>query len=176
MVGVFLGMIVALRLQGRLWTCSCGYVRLWAGNIYSADNSQHLFDPYTFTHVTHGFLLLGIVHLLFPMLSEIWKFTVALSTEMLWEAIENTTVVIERYRSETVSIGYVGDTILNSVGDVLACVLGILIARRLGLTRTIALAALIELILLLTVRDNLLLNILMLVYPVEAIRAWQAGH
>jgi hypothetical protein len=176
MIGVFLGVVVALRLQGRLWTCSCGYVLFWASNINSADNSQHLFDAYTFTHLIHGFLFVGIVHLLWPYLTEIWQFTVALSAEMVWEAIENTTFVIERYRSATVSIGYVGDTILNSVGDILACVLGIIIARRLGLWRTIILALLIELVLLVTVRDNLILNILMLFYPVEAIRVWQAGH
>jgi hypothetical protein len=175
MIGVFLGMVAALRLQGRLWTCSCGYVLFWAQNINSADNSQHLFDPYTFTHLIHGFLFAGLVHFLWPKLTEIWNLTVALSAEMLWEAIENRTVVIERYRSETVSIGYVGDTILNSAGDILACGLGIVIARRLGLWRTVALAVVIELILLVTVRDNLLLNIIMLFYPIDAIRVWQSG-
>jgi hypothetical protein len=109
-------------------------------------------------------------------LTGIWNFTVALCAEMLWETIENSSVIIERYRSETVSIGYVGDTILNSVGDVLACALGIIIARRLGLWRTLALAFVIELVLLITVRDNLLLNILMLFYPIDAVRAWQTGH
>ena len=169
-------MIVVLRLQGRLWTCSCGYVLFWAQNINSADNSQHLFDPYTFTHLVHGFLFAGLVYLLLPQLTGAWNFAVALSAEMLWEAIENTTVIIERYRSETVSIGYVGDTILNSVGDLLACVLGIIIARRLGLWRTVVVAFVIELVLLVTVRDNLLLNIIMLFYPVDAIRVWQTGH
>src|SRR5262245_41027829 len=103
-------MIAALRLQGRLWTCACGYVRFWSGNINSSDNSQQLFDPYTFTHIIHGFIFIGVVYLLWPHLPAMWKFTVALSAEMLWEAIENSTVIIERYRSETVSIGYVGDT------------------------------------------------------------------
>jgi len=176
MIGVLLGMIVALRLQGRLWTCSCDYVLFWSGNINSADNSQQLFDPYTFTHVIHGFLFAGVAYLLWPYLTGIWNFTVALCAEMLWETIENSSVIIERYRSETVSIGYVGDTILNSVGDVLACALGIIIARRLGLWRTLALAFVIELVLLITVRDNLLLNILMLFYPIDAVRAWQTGH
>ena len=176
MIGVSLGVIAALRLQGRLWTCSCGYVLLWSGNIYSADNSQQFFDPYTFTHVVHGFMFLGIVHLLWPRLDKTWQFVVAVSAEMVWEAIENSTIVIERYRAETISIGYVGDTILNSFGDVLACMLGILIARRLGLFKTLALAFVIEAVLLITVRDNLLLNILMLFYPIDSIRAWQAGH
>jgi hypothetical protein len=176
MFGVFVGMVMALRLQGRLWTCSCGYIRLWAGNINSADNSQQLFDPYTFTHVVHGFLFLGIVHLLWPRLSGMWKFTIALSAEMVWETIENTTWIIERYRSETISIGYVGDTILNSFGDLLACAFGVLVARKLGLVRTFVLACVIEAVLLITVRDNLLLNIIMLFFPTDSIRAWQAGH
>ena len=169
-------MLVALRLQGRLWTCSCGYVRFWSGNIYSADNSQQFFDPYTFTHVVHGFLFLGLVHLFWPRVSSLWKFAIAISAEMLWEVIENNTLIIERYRSETISIGYVGDTILNSCGDILACALGIFLARRLGLLRTLVLAFLIELILAVTIRDNLLLNIIMLFHPVEAIRVWQTGH
>jgi hypothetical protein len=147
----------------------------WSGNIYSADNSQHLFDPYTFTHVVHGFLFAGLVHLVWPRVSQAWKFTAALCAEMLWEAIENSTVVIERYRSETISLGYVGDSILNSFGDILACAAGIVVPRRLGPGRTIVLALLIETILLLTIRDNLLLNIIMLLYPIEAIRVWQAG-
>lgn len=169
-------MIVALHLEGRLWTCSCGYILLWSGNIFTADNSQHFFDPYTFTHIVHGFLFLGLVHLFWPRVPKPWKFTIAMSAEMLWEVIENNTFIIDRYRSETISIGYVGDTILNSSGDILACALGIFIARKIGLLRAVLLALLMELILALTIRDNLLLNIIMLLYPVEAIRAWQAGH
>jgi uncharacterized membrane protein len=170
------GMVVAMRLQGRLWTCSCGYVLFWSSNIYSADNSQHLFDPYTFTHIVHGFLFLGFVHLFWPRMEAMWQVATALSAEMIWEVIENSTIVIERYRSETISIGYVGDTILNSFGDLLACALGIVVARRLGLARTFVVACLIEAILLVTIRDNLLLNIIMLFFPMESIRTWQSGH
>ena len=176
MIGVFIGVVVALRLQGRLWTCSCGYIRFWSGNIYSSDNSQQLFDPYTFTHIIHGFMFLGIVHLFWNRLEGLWQFAIALSAEMMWEAIENSSFVIDRYRSETISIGYVGDTILNSFGDILACALGVVVARRLGLAKTLFLAITIEIVLLLTIRDNLLLNIIMLFYPMDSIRAWQAGH
>jgi hypothetical protein len=166
---------VALRWQGRFWVCSCGYVLAWSADIHSADNSQHLFDPYTFTHVIHGFLFVALVHLLWPRLTETWKFVGALSAEMLWEVIENTNVVIERYRSETISLGYVGDTILNSFGDILACAVGIILAWRLGTFRTVVLALIVEIVLLLTIRDNLLLNIIMLLYPIEGVRKWQAG-
>jgi len=173
---VLLGTAVALRLQGRLWICACGYVLPWSGDVNSADNSQHLFDPYSFTHVIHGFLFIGLVQLLWPRLSWSWKLVAALSAEALWEVIENTSFVIERYRAETISLGYTGDTVLNSFGDILVCGLGALLARRIGLVKTIVLAVIIELTLLLTIRDSLLVNIIMLIHPVDAIRAWQAGH
>ena len=174
--GVLIIMTAALRLQGRLWTCSCGYVLAWSSNIDSSDNSQHLFDPYTFTHVMHGFLFIALVHLLWPRLNQIWKIVIAMSAEMLWEVIENTNFIIDRYRSETISLGYVGDTILNTFGDLLACALGIAVALRLGAVKTIALTVLIELALLLTIRDNLILNIIMLLHPIDSIRIWQSGQ
>jgi len=175
LAGALAAMTVFLRLQGRIWTCACGYILFWSGDIHSADNSQHLFDPYTFTHVIHGFWFMGMAHLLWPRLTESWKASIALSAEALWEVIENSTIVIERYRSETISIGYTGDTILNSFGDVVACVVGAVVARKLGLVRTLILTAIIEVLLLLTIRDSLLLNIIMLFFPMDAIRAWQAG-
>jgi hypothetical protein len=176
-IGAVLGvMAILLRLQGRLWTCACGYVWLWSGNINSADNSQHVFDPYSFTHILHGFLFIGIVYLLWPKLPNIWKFVVVISTEAVWEIVENSSFVIQRYRAATISIGYVGDTILNSFGDVVACTLGALIARQLGLKKTVVIAVSIEVLLLLTIRDSLLLNIVMLLHPIEAIRIWQSAH
>ena len=176
LVGVLVLMSMELRFQGRLWVCSCGYVRLWTGNINSSDNSQHLFDPYTFTHVLHGFLFLGLVHLLWTRLPTVWKFVAVLSVEALWEVFENTNFIIERYRSETISLGYVGDTIVNSFGDIAACAFGAALAWRLGLARTLLVTAAIEGVLLLTIRDSLLLNIIMLIHPIDAIRVWQAGH
>jgi hypothetical protein len=177
---VLLGLVllatgVQLRLQERLWLCSCGHVLLWSGNINSSDNSQQLFDPYSFTHVLHGFVFLGLAALLTPALSATWQFVVALSAEGVWEVIENTRWVIDRYRAETISLGYTGDTILNSFGDIAACALGIFIATRLGLKWTLVLAGVIEGGLLFLIRDNLLLNIVMLVYPIEAIKVWQSG-
>jgi hypothetical protein len=174
--GVLLVSTIALRVQGRLWICSCGHVALWCGDINSPDNSQHLFDPYTFTHVLHGFLFIALVHLLRPKWAESWKIAGALSLEALWEVIENSTYIIERYRSETISLGYTGDTIVNSFGDLIASIVGVLIARKLGVVKTIALAAAIEVVLLITVRDNLILNIIMLLFPSDAIRSWQMGN
>ena len=173
---VLIAMATAMRLQGRLWICSCGYVLPWCGDIKSAGNSQHLFDPYTFTHIIHGFMFIALVELIWPRLEAIWKLVGALSLEAVWEAIENASFIIERYRSETVSLGYTGDTIVNSLGDIAACALGVLLARRLGVARTLLLAVIIEGILLITVRDNLVLNIIMLLYPIDAIRTWQSGH
>jgi hypothetical protein len=173
--GVLLICAIALRVQGRLWICSCGYVALWHTEINSAGNSQHLFDPYTFTHILHGFLFFGLVWLLWPKSERPWKLVAALSLEALWEVIENTSYVIERYRAETVSLGYTGDTIVNSFGDLIACLVGALLARKLGWARTIALAAAIEIVMLIAMRDNLTLNIIMLLFPNDAIRSWQMG-
>jgi hypothetical protein len=173
--GVLVAMTIQLRLQQRLWLCACGHVAAWAGNVNSPENSQQLFDPYSFTHVLHGFMFFGAVHFLWPHLSKAWQMVIALSAEALWEIIENTSFIIERYRSETVSIGYTGDTILNSFGDIAACALGAVVARQLGVVKTLVLAGVIEIALLLTIRDSLLLNIIMLIYPLDSLRAWQAG-
>ena len=173
--GVLLVSAIALRAQGRLWICPCGYVAFWYGDINSPGNSQHLFDPYTFTHVIHGFLFIALVQLLRPQWADPWKIAGALSLEALWEVIENSAYIIQRYRSQTVSLGYAGDSIVNSLGDLIACAVGVLIARRLGVARTIAVAVAIEIVLLIVVRDNLTLNIIMLLFPSDAIRAWQMG-
>jgi hypothetical protein len=168
--------VILLRAQGRLWICSCGYVALWNGDINGAGNSQHLFDPYAFTHVLHGFIFIGLVQLLWPRWAEPSKIVGALSLEALWEVIENSRYIVERYRSETASLGYTGDSIVNSAGDLIACLVGVLIAKKLGAARTIALGLAIEIVLLIVVRDNLTLNIIMLLFPNDAIRAWQLGN
>jgi hypothetical protein len=171
--GALAAMALVLRLEGRLWVCKCGHVWLWAGDINSADNSQQIFDPYSFTHVIHGFIAIGVIHWLWRRGPKAWQLVGVVSVEALWEIVENSAFIINRYRAATISIGYVGDTILNSFGDVVACVAGALIARHLGVKKTIVLAVAIEVILLLTIRDSLLLNIVMLIHPIEAIRVWQ---
>ncbi len=166
-----------LRRQGRLWLCECGRVLLWAGDAWSSDNSQHLFDPYSFTHVLHGFVFCGLLAWVCGgRVSWQGRLALAVVIEACWEVIENSAFVINRYREATLALGYQGDTVINSVGDIFACALGFLLARRLGLRRSLVAFALVEIVLLVWIRDSLLLNILMLLYPSEEIKAWQAGH
>ena len=167
---------VVMRLEGRLWFCACGRLLPWVGDAWSADTSQHLFDPYSFTHVLHGFAFCGLLALLVPRAGWRWRLVLAVALEAAWEVIENTDFVINRYREATAALGYNGDTIVNSLGDVAACALGFLLARRLGALKTLLVFALTEVVLLFWIRDSLLLNILLLIYPSESLRAWQAGH
>ena len=165
-----------MRLEGRLWFCTCGRLLPWVGDAWSADTSQHLFDPYSFTHVLHGFAFCGLLALLLPRVGWRWRLGLAVALEAAWEVIENTDFVINRYRETTAALGYTGDTVVNSLGDVAACALGVLLARRLGALKTLLVFALTEVVLLLWIRDSLLLNILLLVYPSKSLREWQAGH
>ena len=166
-----------LRAQGRLWLCDCGRVRAWVGDAWSAETSQQLFDPYTFTHVLHGLAFCGLLALLLPRAGWRWRFVLAVSAEALWEVIENTDFVIRRYREATAALGYTGDTVVNSLGDIAACAVGFLIARKLGWLRSVLLFAATELFLLFWIRDSLIVNVILLLYPSEKIRAWQqAGH
>ena len=168
---------LTLRVQGRLWWCSCGYLLLWSGDPWSSDNSQHLLDPYSFTHLLHGFLLCGLLALTVPRLSVVWRLWLAVSIEAVWELIENSEFVIRRYREQTAALGYHGDTIVNSLADILVCGLGFVVAQRLGFRRTFALFVLTEVTLAIWIRDNLTLNIVMLIHPIDAIKEWQAaGH
>lgn len=174
---VLVGAVLVLRVQGRLWVCSCNYLLLWSGDPWSSDNSQHLLDPYSFTHLLHGFLLCGLLALAVPMLSVAWRLWLALSIEAVWEVIENSEFVIRRYREETAALGYHGDTIVNSLGDLLVCGLGFLLAQRLGFRRAFVVFVLTEVTLAILIRDNLTLNVVMLIHPIEAIKEWQAaGH
>jgi hypothetical protein len=176
-VVVLIGTALVLRSQGRLWLCSCDYLLLWSGDPWSSDNSQHLLDPYSFTHVLHGFVFCGLVALVLPRLTEVWQLWFAVSIEAVWEVFENSEFVIRRYREETAALGYQGDTIVNSLADILLCGLGFVLAHRLGFRRTFALFVLTEITLAIWIRDNLSLNVLMLIYPIEAVKVWQAaGH
>ena len=174
---VLVGTAYQLRSQGRLWWCSCDYLLVWSGDPWSSDNSQHLLDPYSFTHVLHGFVLCGLLALIAPRLSPVWQLWLAVSIEALWEVVENSEFVIRRYREETAALGYQGDTIVNSLADIFLCGLGFVLARHLGFHRTLALFVVTEVALAVWIRDNLSLNILMLIYPIDALKEWQAaGH
>ncbi|HPO13119.1 MAG TPA: DUF2585 family protein [Candidatus Hydrogenedentes bacterium] len=169
-------MIFQLHCQGRLWWCSCGHWWPWAGNVHSMHNSQHIADPYSLTHLLHGVVLCGALAGVAARISWKWRFSLALAAEMAWEIFENTGFVIQRYREATLALGYTGDTIVNSLGDVLCCGIGFLIARRLGFWRSVFFFFLVEVILILWIHDSLLLNLLMLIVPVDAIKTWQINQ
>jgi hypothetical protein len=168
--------VYQLHRQGRMWLCSCGRFALWIGDIWSPENSQQFLDPYSFTHVLHGFIFYGLLALLIPRVSSLWRLWLAVSFEALWELVENTDRIIERYREVTAAIGYHGDTIVNSLGDILSFGVGFMLAQHLGFRRSVAVFVITEVVLLSWIRDSLTLNVIMLIYPIEAIRAWQMGH
>lgn len=148
-----------------------------AGGIWgtASSTSRLLFDWYTASHVVHGFLIYGLLWLVLRRWSVDARGLVAIVIEAAWEVIENTPWVIDRYRDVTVSGDYVGDTVLNSVFDLWAMLVGFWLAARLPVWLSVALVVALELGALLVIRDNLALNVLMLLYPVDAVRIWQAG-
>lgn len=165
---------LALWAEGRMLFCSCGVFEVWVGDTCSSSNSQQLFDPYSFTHVLHGFLLFWLTALVFRKISaSTWQLTLAAILEALWEVLENSRFIIDRYRTQTAALGYEGDTIVNSLGDLACAVIGFVIARRLGWVRSLILFLLFELVLLFWIRDSLLLQIVMLIYPINGLKMWQ---
>lgn len=171
---VFL-MTASLWLMGQPFWCKCGQWSVTSWDIWSLHNSQHIVDPYSFTHILHGVVLGGVFFFLPGSMSPWKKFLAAILLECCWEILENSAPVIERYRAATISKDYFGDSIANSASDVLACAIGYLLAARLRVIGAVAFFVVTEVVLLLTIRDSLILNVLMLVFPMDAVRQWQTG-
>lgn len=177
MAAVIVWMSIQLPLQGRLWWCELDSpLYLLTFDAWSSHTSQHFFDPYSLTHLLHGFLFLWGANLLFRgKIAFSWLLLVCVFGEAVWEVIENSPSIIERYRANTASLDYFGDSVANSIGDVIACILGFITAYKLRFWKSLALFAIIEVFLIVTIRDSLLINIVMLIYPIEAIKVWQSA-
>ncbi len=165
------------RSMGRSWFGPDGTFGLWAGDIWSNENSQRLADPYSFSHIGHGILFYGLFHVLARRLPVRWRLVMAALLEAGWEILENSPVMIERYRAVTISLGYTGDSILNSLSDIAMMGIGFTLASRAKPWVSLLVLCGMEIGCAWWIRDNLTLNVLMLIHPVEGIRQWQAaGH
>ncbi len=172
-LGTTIVAVVILNLQGRVWWCQVGDYAPWSWDIWTAHNSQHVIDPYLFTHILHGVLEFWLIGLVFWKMPLAWRFVLAILIESSWEVAENSSYIINRYREETISLDYFGDSIINSLADIAACATGFWIAYKIKFSRSLLLFVATEAILLLTIRDSLVINIIMLIYPIEAIKLWQ---
>lgn len=172
--------LLALSVQGRPWWCACGSLVPWSRDINGSHNSQHFIDPYTVSHFEHGLLFFAGL-LLLPGVALAWRFVAAVALECAWELLENSSFIIDRYRAATISSDYYGDSVINSLSDVIFAGLGFLVAwqlakrARLGWRAWWAVVIVCEVGLIVAVRDSLTINVIMLVHPIDAIRAWQAG-
>lgn len=177
-IGIILAMmlvaVVYLRWQGRVWWCEQHDFRPIATKI-DEHNSQHLLDVYSLSHLLHGVIFFGVLWPLRRKISLPMRLVIATSIEVAWEMLENSPIIINRYRTATASLGYTGDSIVNSMGDIISYAAGFYLARKLGLWWSVGLFVVVELAMLWLIRDNLSLNVLMLLWPIKAVRDWQSG-
>ncbi|MBC7836790.1 DUF2585 family protein [Acetobacteraceae bacterium] len=159
--------------MGQPALCQCGYVKLWAGEVLSGENSQQFFDWYTFSHIAHGFIFYFLLSVAAPKLSVGVRLLIAIGIEMSWEILENTPMVINHYRQQALAQGYTGDSILNSVSDTLSMVFGFILSRKLPVAAVIVIAVAMEAFTLYMVRDGLILNVINLIHPFNFLETWQ---
>ena len=177
-LGIIAAAALALYLMGHPLICKCGYVKLWHFDVQSAENSQHLVDWYTPSHIIHGFIFYGLLWLAsrWVKLSSGMRLVLAVAIEASWEVVENTNFVINHYREMTISLYYYGDSVINSVSDILFMVLGFFLAARLPVWLTVVIAVALEVFVGAMIRDNLTLNVLMFLWPLDSILQWQQGR
>ena len=175
MLAVVTTTVIAENIEGHVWWCKAGDYVPWSWDIWTTHNSQHLIDPYSFTHILHGVLEFWLLGLIFRKVPVVWRLLFTVMIEGSWEIAENSSFVINRYREATISLDYFGDSIINSMSDITACATGFVIAYKLRFWKSVALFIATETILIFWIRDSLLINIVMLVYPIEAIKHWQMG-
>jgi hypothetical protein len=175
-VGLTIGILLAM---GRPLICTCGTVKFWHGAVNSAENSQHIADWYTFSHIIHGFIFYWVLWLIGKNVEFLKPRSVRLvfaaGLEAAWEILENTPLIIDRYREATIALGYTGDSVLNSTADIGFMSLGFVMACRLPVWVIVAIAIVFEVTAAVVIRDNLTLNVLMLTFPIDAVREWQGG-
>lgn len=172
-VAIIATQAIVLYLFGQPLICECGTVQVWEGAVLSTGNSQHLSDWYTFSHIVHGFIFYGLLALLLPRVPIRVRLLLALGVEAAWEISENTPAVIQHYREQALAVGYSGDSVINSIMDTFFMAAGFVMARKIPWRATVAAAIALELFALYMIRDNLTLNIINLIHPVQTIADWQ---
>lgn len=170
---LLVSVIVYLRISGRSWISPEGNLLLWYSDANGPGTSQHLLDPYSFTHFLHGVVFCGLIAWFARNLTRQWQLTIAVALESIWEIVENSEMVIRRYRETTMALGYFGDSIVNSLSDIFVCALGFLAAAKLGFKKSLLLFFAVEIFLIFWIKDSLTINVIMLLYPIQAIKNWQ---
>ncbi|HKE14070.1 MAG TPA: DUF2585 family protein [Kofleriaceae bacterium] len=176
LAAVVAGTAAILTLSGRHLWCPIGDLVPWSWNTESGHNSQHLLDPYSFTHVEHGIVFFAALSLLARRTSLRARLLAAVTIAGAWEVVENSSFIIERYRAQTIDAGYYGDSILNSLADMGWCALGFIVTSRVPWWASVGIMIAFEIGLAITIRDGLLLNVVMLIYPFDSVLAWQSGR